>query len=328
MPSILVSNSHASRHKCPESLKFRHPNPDTQFPKGVIPTEIAVAYGRRAVPKLVAVLRVPDLPAQQLAECLTLLNSLLTSQEGKVDAVNERAAVPLVRYLQSPDASVRQLSCQALASLALVLSGRASIMEAGGVEALSAALSTTASAAAACLEVMSANYDGAVALLQSEAGVIAALVQLIKDRDKAKDGLEAAHHAIACLTHLTALPASVDGALQAAVPRATVQLAQKAMHPSALAAYPATEDIRLRCARCLQHLCQSADGKVAVLEAAGLDALALLCSERFGSEDIIRCASAALASVTVQPAAKVPAVRLAGAQLDAKGSLFAARHTP
>lgn len=68
--------SHASRHVCSERLEDRHPDRSLPFPKGVIEDEIALAYGRRGIKKLVDVLSLPDevLPdeskAMAVRECL------------------------------------------------------------------------------------------------------------------------------------------------------------------------------------------------------------------------------------------------------------------
>ena len=69
-------------------------------------------------------------------------------------AVNEGATKPLTDLVnQCLDPEVRRLSCEALASLAMLMVGRQSIAEAGGLQALTTALVTTPEAAAGALKV-------------------------------------------------------------------------------------------------------------------------------------------------------------------------------
>ena len=64
-----VNQNHATRMFDGELLRERHPDLSDPFPKGIIPDEIAVAYGRRHVHKLVNVLSLPktDLPPAERA---------------------------------------------------------------------------------------------------------------------------------------------------------------------------------------------------------------------------------------------------------------------
>ena len=52
--------SHASRHVVSERLEDRHPDRSPPFPQGIIEDEIALAYGRRGIKKLVDVISLPD----------------------------------------------------------------------------------------------------------------------------------------------------------------------------------------------------------------------------------------------------------------------------
>lgn len=106
--------------------------------------------------QLIAVLDLPfeELPDDLRAHALRVFNGLLSTQEHKTDAINSNAARPLCHLVsQCSDWEVRRLSCEALASLAQVLSGRESIVAASGFVALTGALETTPEAAAGALRV-------------------------------------------------------------------------------------------------------------------------------------------------------------------------------
>ena len=98
---VLVSGHHASSHQASEFLHDRLPNPKTsfalkvclagvhwehhlsciaQFDVEVQNDEVAVAYGKRSMPKLVEVLSLPDLTEACGIACLQLLLSFLGSQ--------------------------------------------------------------------------------------------------------------------------------------------------------------------------------------------------------------------------------------------------------
>jgi hypothetical protein len=124
--------------------------------------------------QLVDVLSLEQLPDDERAHSLRVLNALLSTQvraacsrsqkasapnaytltqEDKSQAVSAGAAKPLTKLLQSHSKEVRVLSCSALASLCQLLMGRASVVSAGGLVALAAALQDTPEAAALALKV-------------------------------------------------------------------------------------------------------------------------------------------------------------------------------
>lgn len=99
---VLISGHHASSHQASEFLHDRLPIPETSFALKVClaeaywkfyhsgnayqlyvevqSDEVAVAYGKRAMPRLVEVLSLPDLSEACGIECLQLLLSFLGSQ--------------------------------------------------------------------------------------------------------------------------------------------------------------------------------------------------------------------------------------------------------
>lgn len=75
-------------------------------------------------------------------------------QEQKTDAAAQGAATPLVGLVsRSPSEEVRRLAAQGLSSIAQVIGGRKAVVEADGIPALTAALTTAPEAAAGALKV-------------------------------------------------------------------------------------------------------------------------------------------------------------------------------
>ncbi|KAL0028713.1 hypothetical protein WJX79_001788 [Trebouxia sp. C0005] len=136
---VLISGHHASSHQASEFLQDRLPNSQTTF--ALKADEIAVAYGERAMPKLVEVLSLPDLSDACSIECLQLLLSLLSSQERK---------------------------------------GRLAILQASGLKAVIAALGKAPKSGIICLQVFSVSIDGSAALLDCSENASEALVHSLQ----------------------------------------------------------------------------------------------------------------------------------------------------
>eukprot|EP00227_Mantoniella_beaufortii_P014146 CAMPEP_0197595342 /NCGR_PEP_ID=MMETSP1326-20131121/22619_1 /TAXON_ID=1155430 /ORGANISM="Genus nov. species nov., Strain RCC2288" /LENGTH=123 /DNA_ID=CAMNT_0043161679 /DNA_START=169 /DNA_END=537 /DNA_ORIENTATION=- len=118
---MATNPNHATRCYDGQALKQRHPDLSDPFPKDVIPDEIAVAFGRRHVYKLVDVLSLPssDLASEERARALRYLLGLLSNQESKAEAVGCNTAAPVAALLgDDTNAEVRRLACDTLATLA------------------------------------------------------------------------------------------------------------------------------------------------------------------------------------------------------------------
>eukprot|EP00740_Mantoniella_antarctica_P024112 CAMPEP_0198699408 /NCGR_PEP_ID=MMETSP1468-20131203/353533_1 /TAXON_ID=1461545 /ORGANISM="Mantoniella sp, Strain CCMP1436" /LENGTH=176 /DNA_ID=CAMNT_0044456889 /DNA_START=281 /DNA_END=807 /DNA_ORIENTATION=- len=167
---MAFNENHATRCYDGQSLKERHPDLSQPFPKHVIAEEIAVAFGRRHVYKLVDVLSLPkaDLSGEERARGLRYLLGLLSNQESKAEAVGCNTAAPVVALLRDDNAEVRKLSCQTLAALVLLAAGRASVVAAGAVAAVTALLGdvdgSARDAAAGFLVALSTATDGAASI--------------------------------------------------------------------------------------------------------------------------------------------------------------------
>uniref|UniRef100_A0A061SGA4 Radial spoke protein 8 n=1 Tax=Tetraselmis sp. GSL018 TaxID=582737 RepID=A0A061SGA4_9CHLO len=305
--------SHSSRHYVSEFLKDRHPNldpPDAH--KGVIPTEVAVAYGRRGAAKLVQVLALrggEEIPHEEHAHCLRVLLRELPTQELKAQAVWEGAPASLVALGRSPSAEVRQLSCRALSSLCQLRSGRAATIAAGGIEMMTETLWDTPVEVTAALSSLTADLASCAAAMGSGAGVVRNLVRLIEDEAVA---VEAKENAVATLEHIVGSDAGIMDALRSHVPRAVVRLVAAALGDEALRG-PRGTALRVACASCLARLCHHTYGKVQVQEAGGIGALARLCLQ--GEWEVRKRTTAALMGITIEKDAKVPVADLCGRAL-------------
>lgn len=95
-----------------------------------------------------------ELPDDERAHALRVFNGLLSTQEQKTDAISRGAPAPLTKLVrENQDWEVRRNSCEGLASLAQVQSGRAAIAAADGMASLTGALLTTPEAAARAFRV-------------------------------------------------------------------------------------------------------------------------------------------------------------------------------
>ena len=164
-----------------------------------------VAFGARAVPRLIEALSKPE-EAAALADNLTTLNGLLSNQESKLEALRNDGAVMhvLTKLLPSEEEAVSTQAGLAIASLTLVLQGRMAAADARTVPALGvglgAAKAPVRSACAKALESMSNSRDGCSEVMTAE-GIVANLTRALRDADTS-----VVTHSIVALANLLRLP--------------------------------------------------------------------------------------------------------------------------
>ncbi|KAG2485009.1 hypothetical protein HYH03_016212 [Edaphochlamys debaryana] len=305
--------SHASRHVVSDYLKDLHPDLSEPFPTEVISDEVAEAHGRRAIPKLIAVLALDELPDDKRAHALRVFNGLLSTQEHKTNAVAEGAAAPLCRLVsQCRDEEVRRLACSALASLAQVMAGRKGIVAVGGLAVLTEALQTTPEQAAGALRSFAASNDGNALLNEARSSVVPALVGLLDQPCDPAFTLAAFENAVATLEGMTRTDDGVLAALDADVPRCLVATARRGL----------TGDLRFEArlmdtlqlvAMGLEQICHHAQGKTACREAEAHKVLADMLT--LHHRETIKHAAAALAGLAVEKESKVNVMLFAGVSL-------------
>ena len=289
---------HASRHESSEFLKDRHPLVGGFFPAKPIPGEIADAYGRRAVPKLVEALRQEGLPTGDVCLALRVLLGQMSDQEKKGQAVAHGVCAVLAQLLGHKELDVRELSCELLGNLAGYLSGREAIAKAGAVGTLVGALEGTAEAAAKCLWAIAKAKDGSEALLRSQANVVPSLVQLLaRAGEEAGDAAcpEAAQSmAVATIAGMCSFEEGIVAALESQAIAAVLAVGGRR---------GAGGGLQRASARFVMQMCHHPHGKIQVLEGGGI-----ACLERLlrGEEEYARLAAAGLMGLATEADAKVP----------------------
>ena len=136
--------------------------------------KIAIAYGRRDLPKLLEALASPCSDEETL-QCLHAMSAILNSQEQKAHAI-KLGTVPLViEQLHSSNQQVALKACEALTKLMAFMAGRDELAAAGGIDALASHLHAQPVPVAQCLSQVSLTLEGARMILNSKASVIAGL---------------------------------------------------------------------------------------------------------------------------------------------------------
>lgn len=310
--------SHASRHVVSEFLKDLHPDLSEPFPKGVITDEIALAYGRRGITKLVAVLALPDdvLESEdERAHALRIFNALLSTQEQKTDAAAQGAATPLVGLVsRSPSEEVRRLAAQGLSSIAQVIGGRKAVVEADGIPALTAALTTAPEAAAGALKVFAGCNDGVSLLGPSLDSVVPALVALILRPLGVGVTVGAYIAGVEALAGIATTDTGIAACLAHGVPAALVTLAQRVLTGD-LRLEGSAMDILEACAGASEQVAHHADGKTAVREAGGIAMLGTMLRHCAFHRPSLLKATAGLMACAVEKESKCEVMRQAGRAL-------------
>ncbi|KAJ3292818.1 Radial spoke head 14 [Borealophlyctis nickersoniae] len=98
-----------------------------KLPPDVDPTKLQLAYGRRAVPKLISELADPDLFTRQRS--LAFLADLFHAPENVAQAISEDIVPKLTRMLMETDLTIRQKSTECLLTISSHALGRADIVE-------------------------------------------------------------------------------------------------------------------------------------------------------------------------------------------------------
>mmetsp|Transcript_22488 Transcript_22488/g.76422 ORF Transcript_22488/g.76422 Transcript_22488/m.76422 type:complete len:350 (-) Transcript_22488:750-1799(-) len=292
--------SHATRCYSGETLASVYP-PTEREPTPI--DEIAVAYGRRHVPKLVDVIALPELEGEKRAKALRYLRKLLSNQETKAEAVTYGSAPPVITLTADADADVRREACMVLEALCLLREGRKAVVEGEGVTALTTLLTDgeepVRDAAAAALSTLSTSSDGAAYTLGSPAGVVPAVVAMLGD---AASSATAKMSGVETLAHVTLTDPGVEAALRAHVPAAVLPLAQGA-----------ADGLMAAVCLALKNMCQHPYGKVQSLEAGALPVLkrGLTCAD----EAVRLQAAGALLGMALEMDAKLPVASECAQQL-------------
>jgi len=257
-----------------------------------MPPALHVAYGPRGVAKLVSLLSEPT----DLATNISTLNSLLSNQESKMEALKDDGAVVpvLTGLLASTDAKVREQAALAIASLTLVYQGRLAASDAETVAALAGPLredsdADVREACAKALESLTSSRDGCSVVYACE-GIVTKLTTALDDSHTPV-------HAptIGALANMVRLDLGVMEALDAG-----------AIAKVAALVTPAQRDAKTleTSLQCLWNLANSPTGKIAAIEAGLLETLAAQMDAR-QSPSVRRLAAGCVMAITVEKDGKL-----------------------
>lgn len=314
--------SHASRHVVSEHLKDLHPNQSSPFPTGIVKDEIATAYGRRGIRKMIDVLALPaselSPDESQRAHALRVFNSLLCAQEQKSDAISQGAALPLTTLVTtSKDPEVIRLSCEALGSLVQVFAGRAAVLKAEGLPALTDALTTSPEAAAGAIRRFVSSNDGVLTLMAHPSLLGLIVTALVGLAGRLKEGsvtTRAYENAAAALAGLSTTDQGVAACLANEVPQVIISLLNRGLEGD-LRYEPSLMDLIEQCCACLAQICHHPEGRKAVREQRGIQALAgVLVAGQF-CRGPLKTATSALMAASIEKESKVLVMSHAGEHL-------------
>ena len=183
------NQSHATRFYDGQALQERHPDLTEPFHGDVVKDEIAIAFGRRHVHKLVELVSLPkeDLTPEKRATALRYLLGTLTNQESKAEAIGTNVAAPLVVHITDDSDDVRRIACEVMASLATSRDGRTSLIAADAVTATAMKMlkdrnPEVRGAACTLFAAFSSTHDGAKHMLEAADGsVFEKMVKMLDD---------------------------------------------------------------------------------------------------------------------------------------------------
>lgn len=114
-------------YKVSEMLKDRHPyvKEDNLMRNVIDPTEVAVAYNERAVPKLAEMLVLDNLAWDRRRDALITLNELVSHQESKVEMVDNKVVYSATNLFVDDNFEVRSEAAKLVGSLLFLEVGRA-----------------------------------------------------------------------------------------------------------------------------------------------------------------------------------------------------------
>ncbi|KAF5842125.1 hypothetical protein DUNSADRAFT_9084 [Dunaliella salina] len=210
--------------------------------------------------------------------------------------------------------AVRRNSCEALASLALVLTGRSAIAKADGMASLTGALLTAPEAAARALRHFSMSRDGLGLLNQVLDLVVPALAELVMRPKEDGISLKACENAVSTMAGVATMEAGCMACLTYRVPRAVVSLVRRGISGD-FKFEPTLMDCLEQCASCLDQIAHHPLGKLAVMEAEGIPVLGKmlpLCS--YHPSALLKTTST-LMGCSVEKECKLDIMRYAGFEL-------------
>ena len=305
------NQSHATRFYDGQALQERHPDLSEPFHGDVVKDEIAIAFGRRHVHKLVELVSLPkeDLTPEKRATALRYLLGVLTNQESKAEAIGTNVAAPLVVHITDDSDDVRRIACEVMASLATSRDGRTSLIAADAVTATAMKMlkdrnPEVRGAACSFLAAFSSAHDGARHVLEAADGsVFEKIVKLLDD-----DATPTSAKTSACETlgGCTLTDEGVHAGLEARLPKALLRVLDREEARM-------SSELRTQVAHVLKNLCQVEIGRTQCLVAGAVKAMAPLL--RNTDADVRLQASGCLQAIALERDAKMPVCEAARVNL-------------
>lgn len=238
-------------------------------------------------------LEIPE-EKEALAQNLATLNSLLSNQESKMQALAKDGAVlpVLTKLLESPESEVRKQAALAIASLTLVYQGRLAAADAGAFAVLGKVLadgdSGVRAACGAALQSVTTSRDGCSALMGA-GGIVAKLTAALDDSHK-----PVVKASIAALANLLRLDLGVDEAIGANIVPKLAKLVD-----------PAQRDRQMleNGLQALWNLANTPQGKQGAILEGCLDLLPQ--HVRQGQPNVRRLAAGAIMAITINKDGKL-----------------------
>lgn len=110
---------------------------DAPFRKDVDPSEISVAFGARAIPKLIDILNNREIDTDGLLRAFKELNGMLSNQECKVSIVAAGGHAAALPHLSSKNVAVAKAAAVALSYFSAIPQGRDVMLHEHGIGVIS-----------------------------------------------------------------------------------------------------------------------------------------------------------------------------------------------
>eukprot|EP00698_Gefionella_okellyi_P000005 TRINITY_DN10005_c0_g1_i1.p1 TRINITY_DN10005_c0_g1~~TRINITY_DN10005_c0_g1_i1.p1 ORF type:complete len:322 (-),score=61.71 TRINITY_DN10005_c0_g1_i1:156-1121(-) len=276
--------------KVSDQLKDRHPYIDRNV---INPKEIAVSFGREAIPRLLDLSRNPDMTAEELVQCVHEFNLVLSHQETKIEALNCNAVTAMLHLLGHQSAGVRAKALAVLTSLGVIPQGVEEIERNDGVEQITALLheseSTVRLQASAALRNISNSNGGGHVLVARDC--VAPLVTSLVDTSAA-----VIDNALQSLYNITRFDDGQESIIAANAGPVLLKLCRVAKHK-----HSAVE--------CLWNISRHANGKVALVKDGAVAVVSELLIDE--SDDVRRIAAGTILLLCVDIDAKKQATETA-----------------
>ena len=307
------NQSHATRFYDGQALQERHPDLTEPFHGDVVKDEIAIAFGRRHVHKLVELVSLPkeDLTPEKRATALRYLLGTLTNQESKAESIGTNVAAPLVVHITDDSDDVRRIACEVMASLATSRDGRTSLIAADAVTATAMKMlkdrnPEVRGAACTFFAAFSSTHDGAKHMLEAADGSV--FEKMVKMLDDSADKTPTSAKISACeaLGGCTLTDEGVYSGLEQRLSKALVRVLEREDARM-------SSELRAQAARVLKNICQVEIGRVQCLDAGAVKALAPLL--RSTDADVRLQAAGCLQAIALEVDAKMPVCEAARVNL-------------